>query len=143
MPRILADMAKILLINGHQKIGGKGGRLNESLTGAASAYFKKRGCDVKTTIVDNGYSVPGELEKIAWADAVIFFTPVYWMSIPWAFKKYIDEVYMAGYGKIFAGDGRTESAPEKNYGTGGLLKSRYMLVTTWNARGVWGQKRVF
>ena len=66
------------------------------------------------------------------------------MSIPWGFKKYIDEVYMSGHGKLTTGDGRSSAAPEKGYGRGGLLKSRYMLVTTWNApKGAFNDKAEF
>jgi modulator of drug activity B len=46
-------------------------------------------------------------------------------------KKFIDEVYMLGRGKIFEGDGRTRSDPARRYGTGGLMAGRtYMLSTT-------------
>jgi modulator of drug activity B len=34
------------------------------------------------------------------------------------------------YGKIYAGDGRNNGG---NYGTGGLLKSKGIIVNTWNA----------
>jgi modulator of drug activity B len=45
-------------------------------------------------------------------------------------KEYIDTVLMSGYGKIYAGDGRNNGG---KYGTGGLLKSRGMIVNIWNA----------
>ena len=34
---------------------------------------------------------------------------------------------------ICGGDGRTRTAPDINYGTGGLLTGRYMISSTWNA----------
>ena len=34
---------------------------------------------------------------------------------------------------LCGGDGRTRTAPDINYGTGGLLTGRYMISSTWNA----------
>jgi len=138
-------MDKILLVNGHQKQGNSAGRLNRTLCEQAERFFRKHGCDVRTTAIDGPYSISGEVAKIAWADAILFFTPVYWMSIPWGTKKYIDEVYMAGMGTLSTGDGRKKSDPEHGYGTGGLLKGkRYMLITTWNApRGAFNDQSQF
>lgn len=60
---------------------------------------------------------------------------VYWMSVPYIFKKYIDEVYTAGLGEVLCkDDGRTRSDLSKKYGSGGRkLRKKYMLSTTWNA----------
>ncbi len=124
----------VLLINGHQVWEITPGRLNKSLIDIAKEIFTAKGYDVQYTHIEDDYSVPEEVEKFLWADIIIFQTPVYWMSIPWGFKKYIDEVYMGGYGKMFDDDGRTRSDPSKKYGSGGLLKGKkYMLSTTWNA----------
>jgi len=62
-------------------------------------------------------------------------TPVNWMSVPWSFKKYMDEVYSAGMGgALCQGDGRTSAEPKKNYGAGGTLTGKhYMLSLTFNA----------
>ena len=46
------------------------------------------GHEVKTTIVERGYDVAEGLGKYAWADALFVQTPVYWMSVPYLFKKY-------------------------------------------------------
>ncbi len=124
----------ILLVNGHQHWEMSKGELNKSLIELAEKVLTQKGYSVKTTHVEDAYDPTKEVEKLMWADFIIFQTPVYWFSIPWGFKKYIDEVYMAGYGIMFDDDGRTRSEPEKNYGTGGLMKGKkYMLSTTWNA----------
>jgi len=62
-------------------------------------------------------------------------TPVYWMSVPYLFKKYMDEVFTSGIGEVLCtDDGRTRSDLSKKYGSGGLMnKKKYMLSTTWNA----------
>ncbi len=54
------------------------------------------GYEVKTTIVESGYEIAEELDKYKWADAVFVQTPVYWMSVPYLFKKYMDEVFTSG-----------------------------------------------
>ncbi len=124
----------VFLINGHQAWEISPGKLNQSLIDIARERFVDKGYEVKYTHIEDEYNVSEEVENFLWADIIIFQTPVYWMSVPWGFKKYIDEVYMAGYGKMFADDGRTRSDASKKYGSGGLLKGkRYMLSTTWNA----------
>ncbi len=124
----------VLLINGHQAWEMSPGKLNQSLIDLAREEFSVKGYKTQYTHIEDEYNVQEEVEKFLWADIIIFQTPVYWMSVPWGFKKYIDEVYMGGYGAMFTDDGRTRSDPSKKYGSGGLLKGKkYMLSTTWNA----------
>ena len=124
----------ILLVNGHQYWEISKGELNKSLIELAEKVLTQKEYSIKRTHIEDAYDPTEEVEKLMWADFIIFQTPVYWFSIPWGFKKYIDEVYMAGYGIMFDGDGRTHTDPEKNYGTGGLMQGKkYMLSTTWNA----------
>ena len=132
----------VLLINGHQFWEISKGELNKSLIELAKNHLLAKDYSVKMTHIDDNYDAKEEVDKMMWADFIIFQTPVYWFSIPWGFKKYIDEVYMAGYGIMFDDDGRTTTEPEKNYGTGGLmLGKKYMLSTTWNApRGAFNDK---
>ncbi|MBU8922606.1 MAG: NAD(P)H-dependent oxidoreductase, partial [Bacteroidales bacterium] len=102
---------------------------------ATEKQLAAAGHKVKTTIVESGYDVAEELGKYKWAEAVFVQTPVYWMSVPYLFKKYIDEVYTAGIGEVLCkDDGRTRSDLSKKYGSGGLMNGKkYMLSTTWNA----------
>ncbi len=126
----------ILIINAHQRYEGFAeGKLNQTLVDAAAKQLTEGGHHVDTSIVDNGYDVGGELQKFQWADAVIVQTPVYWMSVPYTFKKYIDEIFTTGIGEVLCkDDGRTRSDLSKKYGSGGLLHGKkYMISTTWNA----------
>ncbi len=76
-------------------------------------------------MVEGEYDIAEEIEKFKWADIIVFHTPIYWMYLPWGFKKYIDEVYMSAYKVLFDDDGRD---------TGGMMDGvKYMLVTTSNA----------
>ena len=125
---------KVFIVNGHQYWEISTGKLNASLVDFAKHQLEQNGFSVKTTHIDDAYEIEREIEKFVWADFIIFQTPVYWFSIPWGFKKYFDEVYMAGRGKLFEGDGRTRTDPEVKYGSGGLMQGKkYMLSTTWNA----------
>ncbi|SEJ36841.1 Flavodoxin-like fold [Azotobacter beijerinckii] len=74
------------------------------------------------------------MRQILWADALIYQMPGWWMGAPWTVKKYLDEVFTAGHGSLYANDGRSRQGPNRHYGSGGLLKGRrYLLSLTWNA----------
>ena len=129
-------MKKVLLINAHQRYDNFAeGRLNKTLLSAAQNYFQQLGYETRTTTVEEGYDIAQEHEKYTWADIVFVQTPVYWMSVPYLFKKYIDEVFTMGMGEVLCkDDGRTRKDPSKKYGSGGLMNGKlYMISTTWNA----------
>ncbi|QKF81869.1 NAD(P)H-dependent oxidoreductase [Halarcobacter ebronensis] len=124
-------MKKILIINGHQyyDVVAKG-ELTEAIINRAKDFFDKNGFEVKYTHIEKGYEKSEEIEKLEWADYLLFQYPVYWMSMPWLAKKYFDEVLTQG--KHYASDGRSRSDASKTYGSGGLLKGKYMLSLTYN-----------
>ncbi|MCP4672372.1 MAG: NAD(P)H-dependent oxidoreductase [Desulfobacula sp.] len=129
-------MMNVLLINGHQRWEGFAeGKLNQTIIDETQKQLMNAGYEVKTTIIESGYEIVEELDKYKWADAVFVQTPVYWMSVPYLFKKYMDEVFTSGIGEVLCtDDGRTRSDLSKKYGSGGLMnKKKYMLSTTWNA----------
>lgn len=112
-----------LVINGHRYYPFSEGRLNRTLFEEIVSIVQKDNL-VKTTIIDNGYDVDEEIEKYKWADVVIYQTPMNWFSVPWIFKKYIDEVFR--YGIFYTGS--------KDYGCGGLMSNkRYMFSFTCNS----------
>lgn len=60
--------------------------------------------------------------------------PGWWMGEPWTVKKYIDEIFTFGHGRLYASDGRSREDSSKKYGSGGLLAGKkYLLSLTWNA----------
>ena len=127
-------MKKTLIINGHQYYPFAEGKLNQALIDRATSMLGEEDFDIKNTVTENAYDVDEEVEKFRWADIVLLQTPLNWMGVTWSFKKYLDEVLTAGMmGKMSNGDGRTEEAPKKNYGLGGLLKGKYMMSVTANA----------
>ncbi|MHC5349900.1 NAD(P)H-dependent oxidoreductase [Metapseudomonas furukawaii] len=127
-------MKKILLLNGGKQFAHSNGQYNDTLHDAALAYLDRAGFDLKETRIDAGYDVEEEVRKILWADGVIYQMPGWWMGAPWTVKRYLDEVFTAGHGSLYANDGRTRSDASQKYGSGGLIQGkRYMLSLTWNA----------
>ena len=123
-----------LLINGSKKFGNDGTRLNATLQSVAKEALESKGYKVLETIIDKGYKVEEELKKIKDSHLIIYQMPAWWMGEPWIVKKYIDEVYLAGVGVLFANDGRSRADESLKYGSGGLARDkRVMLSVTWNA----------
>lgn len=127
-------MKNILIINGAKHFAHSYGKLNNTLTQVAKDYFETLGFNVQVTVADSAYDPIAEVEKYQWADLIIYQMPGWWMGEPWTVKRYIDEVFTAGHGTLYANDGRTREDASKKYGSGGLIQGKkYMLSLTWNA----------
>ena len=127
----------ILIINTHLTYPGwSEGRLNLTFMELAKNFFLDRGHHVDETFVERGYGPEDEVRKHDKADIVILQTPVNWFSAPWIYKKYVDEVFNAGFATkaLLDGDGRSRQDPNLQYGTGGKMRGRkFMISATWNA----------
>ncbi|MCD0487812.1 NAD(P)H-dependent oxidoreductase [Pedobacter sp. MC2016-14] len=127
----------VLIINTHLTYPGwSEGKLNKSFVDLARKFFIEQGYKVIETKVEAGYDAAEEVEKHLQADLVILQTPVNWISTPWIYKKYVDEVFNSGLQskKLLSGDGRVAGDPSKQYGTGGNMKGKkFMICATWNA----------
>ncbi|GAA3988116.1 NAD(P)H-dependent oxidoreductase [Mucilaginibacter dorajii] len=129
-------MKNIFVINGGQIFAHSGGLFNKTLLDTTVNYFtEKEGFKVRSTDINHDYDPNQEAENYKWADVIIYHTPIWWFQLPNGFKKYIDEVFTAGYNNgIYRSDGRNAENPAINYGTGGLMHGKeYMLTTSWNA----------
>ncbi|TBL46791.1 flavodoxin family protein [Obesumbacterium proteus] len=127
-------MSKIFLINGMKAFGHSKGQLNTTLHDVAKETLAAMGHELRETTIDNGYEIEQEIQNYLWADVVIYQMPGWWMGEPWIVKKYIDEVFTEGHGRLYASDGRTRSDASKKYGSGGLIQGKqHMLSLTWNA----------
>jgi modulator of drug activity B len=129
-------MKNIFVINGGQIFAHSGGLFNKTLLDTTVNYFtEKEGFEVRSTDINHAYDPNQEAENYKWADVIIYHTPIWWFQLPNGFKKYIDEVFTAGYNNgIYRSDGRNAENPSINYGTGGLMYGKkYMLTTSWNA----------
>lgn len=120
----------VFLLNGADPRGYSKGAYNQALSDVACDFFTDRGAAFKSTRIQDGYTIEDEVYKLDWADVIIYQFPIYWFHMPAPMKAYIDDVFMAGRGKIWINDGRDQG---DNYGSGGLLNAKYMLSTTWNA----------
>ncbi|UPT78275.1 NAD(P)H-dependent oxidoreductase [Sulfurovum sp. XGS-02] len=128
-------MKNVLIINGHQRYDKVAeGRLTKLFVDTAGDFFTQHGFNVKESMVEGAYDVQDELDKLAWADYILFQYPVFWMGVPWITKKYIDEVFSAGMNTVtYVSDGRSKDDPSKKYGSGGLMQGKkYMLSLTYN-----------
>ncbi|HEY0123603.1 NAD(P)H-dependent oxidoreductase [Paraburkholderia xenovorans] len=130
-------MKNALIINAFQFYEGfSKGELNKTMAGVIREEMERKGYNVRTTNIEQGYVVSEEVEKHVWADVIVLQTPVHWFGAPWIYKKYADEVFTAGLlqKSLIVDDGRTRSDPGKQYGTGGRMQGKkYMLSLTWNA----------
>jgi modulator of drug activity B len=129
-------MKNIFVINGGQIFAHSGGLFNKTLLDTTVNYFsEKEGFEIRSTDINDAYDPNQEAENYKWADVIIYHTPIWWFQLPNGFKKYIDEVFTAGYNNgIYRSDGRNAENPSINYGTGGLMHGKkYMLTTSWNA----------
>lgn len=127
-------MSKILILDAGKTFAHSKGELNHTLTDIAASWLRDAGHEVNITAIDNGYIIADEVDKFLAADTVIYQMPGWWMGEPWIMKKYIDEVFTEGHGKLYDSDGRTRADATKKYGSGGLLQGKtYMLSLTWNA----------
>ena len=127
-------MKNILLINAGKNFAHSGGKLNATLHDEALSKLGNMGLNTRETVVDSGYDEQEEVKKIAWADAVIYQMPGWWMGPPWILKKYLDDVFTEGHGVLYESDGRSRHDASRKYGSGGLVQNkRYMFSLTWNA----------
>jgi NADPH dehydrogenase (quinone) len=133
----VAKQKTVLLINAHLAYPGLSeGKLNKAFFDKARDFFISQSYIVLETKIEAGYTVDEEVEKHLQADIIILQTPVNWISTPWIYKKYIDEVFTSGMvsQKFISGDGRSATDPTKQYGTGGKLQGKkFMISATWNA----------
>jgi len=127
-------LKNVVLLIGSKAFAHSHGRLNDTLHDVAVETLTTAGFDIRQTKIDAGYDIQAEVENFLWADLVIYQMPGWWMGAPWIVKKYVDEVFTAGHGSLYANDGRTRSNPARKYGSGGLIQGKhYMLSLTWNA----------
>ncbi|WP_296265385.1 NAD(P)H-dependent oxidoreductase [Pseudomonas sp. UBA6562] len=127
-------MKNILLLNGGKQFAHSDGRLNQTLHDTALTHLDRAGFDLRQTFIDGGYDAEQQVQDWLWADVVIYQMPGWWMGAPHTVKQYMDEVFTAGHGSLYASDGRTRADASQKYGSGGLLQGkRYMISATWNA----------
>jgi modulator of drug activity B len=123
-----------LIVNGGAPHAFAEGRLNAMMADVACAAAASAGATYEMTRAFEPYDPKVEVQRYLRADLIVYQMPAWWMGAPWPMKRYIDEVFTAGYGLLYAHDGRTPENPDGAYGSGGLLAGRrYLISATWNA----------
>ena len=127
----------VLLINAHLNYPNwSEGALNASFYEKAKEFFVANNFKILETKIEDGYDVNEEVNKHLEANIIVLQMPINWFGAPWICKKYIDEVFNCGLQnkKFLDGDGRTRKDITKQYGTGGKMQGKKIMVSsTWNA----------
>mmetsp|Transcript_30510 Transcript_30510/g.45443 ORF Transcript_30510/g.45443 Transcript_30510/m.45443 type:complete len:226 (-) Transcript_30510:132-809(-) len=120
------------------------GELNKHYSKAYINFFESNGATVTSTFLRDVEGNCSEMDHTAeckkWkeADLVIIQSPMWWFSLPWKAKAYLDYVLTVGMDPkgeycLSPTDGRHRVSPEDDYATGGLCKGVYMASITTNA----------
>ncbi|WP_158880408.1 NAD(P)H-dependent oxidoreductase [Amycolatopsis anabasis] len=75
--------------------------------------------------------IRGELEKLAWADAVVFQFPLWWAGMPAMLKGWFDRVFVKGF--AYGVTDPNEPRRTLRYGDGKLAGKRAMVLLTAGA----------
>ncbi|WP_135080052.1 NAD(P)H-dependent oxidoreductase [Terasakiella sp. SH-1] len=107
--------------------------MNWNPVASADDFLERKGEDYLVYALEQRHAVEnktlpadiqGELDKLLWADYVIFSFPIYWFSVPAILKGWIDRVLVSGIcygGKRF-------------YDRGGLAGKKAMVTCTLGGR---------
>ncbi|TQR31320.1 NADPH quinone reductase MdaB [Campylobacter sp. MIT 99-7217] len=128
-------MKTALLLNGSKVFDDSKAKLSATLQEVAKTELENRGYKIIQTHIDKGYNEDEEVQKWLDSELAIWQLPAWWMGEPWIVKKYIDTIFTTkGFEKFFISDGRHRDNPDINYGKGGLMQGKkVMLSVTWNA----------
>jgi hypothetical protein len=86
---------KILLITAGYSIFDAKGQLNGFLSYLTDNHFSKKGYKVKISdVTKDTWDVDREVDKLLWADVIIYITPIMWFNMPAPLVKWLDEVLL-------------------------------------------------
>ena len=116
----------VLLVTCGYSIFDAKGHLNGFLTYLTDKNLTEKGHKVKISdTTKETWDVDREVEKLIWADTVIYITPIMWFNMPAPMVKWFDEVLL--YNKTFI--------ITEEYGEGGQVPAdKFMIVTTSNMK---------
>jgi len=116
----------ILLVTAGYSIFDAKGQLNGFLAYLTEQNLTDKGHKVKISdTTKDTWDANREVDKLLWADTIIYFTPIMWFNMPAPMVKWLDEVLL--YEKTFV---ITEA-----YGEGGQVPAdSFMIVTTSNMK---------
>ena len=119
-------MKKILILTAGYSIFDAKGQLNSFLSYLTDKTLTNKGYEVKISdVTKDTLDVDREVDKLLWADTVIYITPIMWFNMPAPLVLWLDKVLL--YQKTFI--------ITDDYGEGGQVPaSNFMIVTTSNMK---------
>jgi modulator of drug activity B len=119
-------MKNILLVTAGYSIFDAKGQLNGFLSYLTDKILVDKGYKVKISdVTKETLNMDRELDKLLWADAIIYITPIMWFNMPAPLVQWLDEVLL--YEKTFI--------ITDEYGEGGQVPAdKFMIVTTSNMK---------
>ncbi|WXT99581.1 MAG: NADPH:quinone oxidoreductase MdaB [Catillopecten margaritatus gill symbiont] len=119
-------MKKILLVTAGYSIFDAKGQLNGFLSYLTDKTLSQKGHKVKISdVTKDTLDMDRELDKLLWADTIIYIMPMMWFNMPAPLVKWLDEVLQ--YEKTFI--------ITDDYGEGGQIPAtEFMIVTTSNMK---------
>lgn len=117
---------KALLITAGYSIFDAKGQLNSFLAYLTEKFLVEKGDQVKISdVTKDTWTVDREVEKILWAETIIYIMPVMWFNMPAPMVKWLNEVLL--YKKTFI--------ITEEYGEGGQVPAdNFMIVATSNMK---------
>lgn len=116
----------ILVVSAGYSIFDAKGQLNGFLTYLTDKNLSRKGHKVKfSDVTKDTWSVDREVDKLLWADIIIYIMPIMWFNMPAPMVKWLGEVLV--YKKTFI--------ITDEYGEGGQVPAdNFMIVTTSNMK---------
>jgi len=116
----------VLIITGGYSIFDAKGHLNAFLAYLTEKNLSTKGYEVKfSDTTKDTYDADIEVDKLLWAETIIYITPIMWFNLPAPMVEWLDRVLQ--YKKTFV--------ITKEYGEGGqLLANNFMIVATSNMK---------
>jgi modulator of drug activity B len=117
---------KTLLVTAGYSIFDAKGQLNSFLAYLTEKNLTEKGHKVKVSdVTKDTWNVDREVEKILWAENIVYIMPIMWFNMPAPMVKWLDEVLL--YNKTFI--------ITDEYGEGGQVPAEnFMIVTTSNMK---------
>ena len=119
-------MKKVLIVTAGYSIFDAKGQLNSFLAYLTEKNLTKKGYKIKISdVTKDTWDTDREVEKLLWADTVIYITPIMWFNMPAPLVEWFDKVLL--YKKTFI--------ITEEYGEGGQVPAdHFMIVATSNLK---------
>jgi len=116
----------ILVVTGGYSIFDAKGQLNGFLAHLTEKNLSKKAHKIKfSDTTKETYNIDREVEKLLWAEVIIYITPIMWFNMSAPMVEWLDKVLL--YEKTFV--------ITKEYGEGGKVPAKnFMIVATSNMK---------